>query len=175
MCSQDIVKVPEGIMENYQLETMSYRTQPLFGTMSFVAPDGQYLWYSIEVRTAGKSTVDTLNVSCPIHKAVAVEIPMTNPMDQELVLDAVYSKPTIVGPQRFTVGPLEETKLKFYYAPTECGESRARYVGACLCDMHVTMLLTGLGACPVACLGKHALLLDTQRQPVVGLIFANAR
>lgn len=71
------------------------------------------------MHTAGKSTMNVLDVSCPVHKAVAVEIPMTNPLDEPIDLTALYSHPTIMGPAAFHLEPEETTTMEFYFAPTQ--------------------------------------------------------
>ena len=44
------------------------------GSVSFISPDGQYLWYSIEIHASIPSPEKQLEVSTEIRKGIAVEI-----------------------------------------------------------------------------------------------------
>eukprot|EP00965_Chrysotila_dentata_P068857 2275583-Pleurochrysis_carterae.AAC.7 len=49
------------------------------GSITFSAPDGRYLWYTVELRAAPPPAEGNLEISAPLRKVVAVEIPIMNP------------------------------------------------------------------------------------------------
>ncbi len=55
-CDLDCVNGPESLTfpttraENYKFSVTPLRSGVLMGTLSLVAPSGDYIWYSIEVR-----------------------------------------------------------------------------------------------------------------------------
>jgi hypothetical protein len=47
------------------------------GSVTFTAPDGRYLWYTIELRTTPPEAECTLEVVAPLRKVAALEITLT--------------------------------------------------------------------------------------------------
>lgn len=65
----------------------------------------------------------TVEVSCPVRKAVAIDISLNNPLDKPLHLQAIYSDAALVGPPSFVAAPGVPTSFECYYAPLMEGTS----------------------------------------------------
>ncbi|KAF6261116.1 hypothetical protein COO60DRAFT_1637017 [Scenedesmus sp. NREL 46B-D3] len=83
--------------DTYKLAVAPLVAGNQWGSISFVAEDGQYCWYSLEVRATEPPDLGTVNVSCAVRQAVAIQVSLTNPTDKPLSLRAHYSCPSLAG------------------------------------------------------------------------------
>ena len=73
------------------------------GSVTFTAPDGRYLWYTIELRTTPPEAECTLDVVAPLRKVVAVEIPILNPSDTPLDFEVSVQGVGLLGDNAISV------------------------------------------------------------------------
>ena len=62
-----------------------------------LAPDGRYLWYTVEIHSEPPPAERKLAVSAPLRKVVAVEIPISNPTDIELEFAVMITGEGLLG------------------------------------------------------------------------------
>ncbi|KAI8473771.1 MAG: hypothetical protein J3K34DRAFT_497953 [Monoraphidium minutum] len=131
MCDLDCLEGPDTLAcasarspENYKFIVCPSRSGTFMGMLSFVAPDGNYAWFGIEVRASPPPEAGELAVTCPARRAVAIRIPVTNPGDRPLALRATYLCASLVGPVRAAIPPGSGDEggggggvFECYYAP----------------------------------------------------------
>jgi hypothetical protein len=71
-CSQ--IQTSINQISKYDLTVQPKCSGNFGGSISFIAPDGQYLWYSIEIHASIPTPERQLTVSTEIRKGIAVEI-----------------------------------------------------------------------------------------------------
>jgi hypothetical protein len=100
------------------------------GSLTFKAADGQYVWYSIEVRASEPPEVGTIKVQAAVRTAVAISIPVRNPLDEDLTLSVHYSHPaSLLGPHTLRLPARSKTggqptHLEAFFSPLMPGETR---------------------------------------------------
>lgn len=52
----------------------------------------------------------------------ALQVPVTNPLDTKLVLQAEYGHPSLVGARSFALAPKASELFSFYFAPLVAGK-----------------------------------------------------
>ena len=87
------------------------------GSVSFTAPDGRYLWHTIELRTTPPEAECTLDVVAPLRKVVAVEIPILNPSDTPLEFEVSVQGTGLLGDDTITVPAGPDSQARCPYPP----------------------------------------------------------
>jgi len=131
LCDLDIVSGPEAVKcspntaTTYKLSVAPYRSGSFLGSITFLAPDGQLVWYSLEVRASEPPEIGIIDVVTQVRKAVSIRINVVNPTDRPSEMRVKYSDPeALLGPSTFMlpVGA-EGCPFEFYYAPLLPGET----------------------------------------------------
>lgn len=84
------------------------------------------LWYSVEVQASRPQPERTLEVTCAAHSAVAVEIAVTNPTRDRIVMDVLIDGVALSGEPTIVLHPLQQVRYKVTFAPTVIGEYTGR-------------------------------------------------
>lgn len=119
----ETIKLAPGRTENCKITVAPPRSGTFFGSLTFQAQDGRFLWYSIEARISAPPEMGTVEVACPVHQALAVVIQINNPSTSAMAMRATYSHPALVGPSRVEAPPGVATAFEFYYAPLAEGDA----------------------------------------------------
>ncbi|KAJ4455695.1 putative flagellar associated protein [Paratrimastix pyriformis] len=93
----------------YTLEVNPPRSLTATGTLMFVAPDGQYLWYSGEIRAAPPAVEQVIPIATRVRQAVAIQVTVMNPLDRQ--------GRGLVGATSFALQPNEQRLYELVYAP----------------------------------------------------------
>ena len=93
----------------------------LHGTITFTAPDGRYLWYTVELQAQQPPAETKLEISAPLRKVVAVEIPISNPAAAELEFQVVITGDALLGDDSVVVEGKGETKYELLFSPLVAG------------------------------------------------------
>ncbi|KXZ50888.1 hypothetical protein GPECTOR_14g137 [Gonium pectorale] len=123
------VKVPPGMATQYKITACPQRSGTYHGIITFTTADGQYVWYTLEVRASEPPEVGVIQVAAQVRTAVAVTVAVVNPLRKELELMVRYSDPALCGPTSLTL-PLssDPAPLTFFFAPLHPGEMSASVV-----------------------------------------------
>lgn len=104
------------------------RSGVFVGSLTFKTSEGQYVWYSVEVRASEPPEVGSIRVATPVRTAVAISIPVRNPLDQEVTLSVHYSHPhVLLGPEQLLLAPRSRTGaqpslLEVFFSPLVPGD-----------------------------------------------------
>lgn len=84
------------------------------------------LWYTLEVQASRPQPERTLEVTCAAHSAVAVEIAVTNPTRDRIVMDVLIDGVALSGEPTIVLQPLQQVRYQVTFAPTVIGEYTGR-------------------------------------------------
>lgn len=84
------------------------------------------LWYTVEVQASRPQPERTLEVTCAAHSAVAVEIAVTNPTRDRIVMDVLIDGVALSGEPTIVLHPLQQVRYQVTFAPTVIGEYTGR-------------------------------------------------
>lgn len=87
------------------------------GSLRFTAPDGQYLWFTIEVNAASPSACGTISLSSTVRRAVSADIRLENPVEEPMAFAIALDGPGLLGDTAFVLGPRETKAYTLYYSP----------------------------------------------------------
>ncbi|KAG2493472.1 hypothetical protein HYH03_008289 [Edaphochlamys debaryana] len=123
------IKVPPGMATQYKITACPQRSGTYNGTITFTTADGQYVWYTLEVRASEPPEVATIDVSAVVRTAVSVSVSLTNPLRKDMELAVRYSDPALFGPGIVGLpGSQEPVSFEFYFAPLVPGQSSGSVV-----------------------------------------------
>lgn len=139
-----------GDSGTYEIQVTPNRSGRLPGTITFVAPNGQYVWFIIEVEASPPDAVSTITLSTAIRKAVVVDIDVTNPLPDPVgtraarvakrsrvawltaacvwsaELDVELVGAGLVGEQVLALGPSEQRPYELAFSPLDEGTWQGR-------------------------------------------------
>ena len=118
------LKSTPGQSVSYRITAAPQRAGTFIGSLSFKAPDGQVVWYVLEVRASEPEPVGSIQISAAVHSAVGIKVPIANPLSSPVTLNVEYSDPdAIFGPTIFelpsasTSSSSSPSLFEFYYSP----------------------------------------------------------
>ncbi|GLI64998.1 hypothetical protein VaNZ11_008424 [Volvox africanus] len=130
MCDLDFmvgvpqVKVPPGLASQYKITACPQRSGTYNGIITFTTADGQYCWFTLEVRASEPPEVGTIDVRAAVRTAVVVGVTMANPLRKDMELAVRYSDVALCGPSVVSLpGTQEPVNFEFFYAPLLPGTS----------------------------------------------------
>lgn len=90
------------------------------------SPRPYRLWYTIEVQASAPPPERTLEVTCSAHSAVAVDIAVTNPTRERIVMDVFIEGEALIGEPTVVLHPRQQVTYHITFAPTVIGEYTGR-------------------------------------------------
>ena len=90
------------------------------------SPRPYRLWYTVEVQVSAPHPERTLEVTCAAHSAVAVDIAVTNPTRERIVMDILIEGVALTGEPTVTLHPRQQVIYQVVFAPTVIGEYTGR-------------------------------------------------
>eukprot|EP00736_Rhodelphis_marinus_P012698 Rmarinus@m.1878 len=115
------VKCPRAGSVDYQLRVRPSCSGTYTGSLTFIAPNNRYFWYTLELEVSPPPPEKTLKLDSAIRRAVAVDISVANPLEQEVTFDVYVEGHGLMGDSSLTLGRLERTKYELVYAPLLAG------------------------------------------------------
>lgn len=90
------------------------------------SPRPYRLWYTVEVQASASLPERTLEVTCAAHSAVAVDIAVTNPTREKIVMDVLIEGVALTGEPTVILHPRQQVIYQVAFAPTVIGEYTGR-------------------------------------------------
>eukprot|EP00903_Cladosiphon_okamuranus_P009303 g8875.t1 len=87
------------------------------GSLTFTAPGGLVVWYTVEVQASNPLEEDKVSISTVLRQAVSVEISLSNPLNEELRFLVSLQGEGVLGDPTFTLDPLASSTYTLYYSP----------------------------------------------------------
>lgn len=113
--------VPGNASRPYKLTVAPISGGDVKGSVSFVSPDGRFVWHSVHLIVDPPDEVSSLELSAVVRKATAVEIPIINPLNEPMTFDVTLSGDALYGEAFFELGPKEQGIYEFVYSPIVAG------------------------------------------------------
>lgn len=106
---------------NYTLKVSPQLSGLYSGTVSFIDEKGKFVWFAVEIKVSSPAPEATLDIKSFIRKAAAVEINVTNPLDEVLEFAVDLQAEGLFGDASMTLGPKETGAYQFMFAPLAPG------------------------------------------------------
>lgn len=119
----DKLRVPSKGTGKLELTLQPFKSGTHHGTVTVIAQNGNYAWYTLEVKVAAPPVQEEVTVEAEVRKAVLVEMSLTNPIAEELEFAVEYRGAGIFGLDKFKVGPHETKAYELVYSPLAPGKS----------------------------------------------------
>ncbi|CAN0051080.1 unnamed protein product, partial [Heterosigma akashiwo] len=101
----------------YELEISPQSGGTYTGSLTFKAPSGEYMWYTMELTVSAPAEEDTIELRTVVRQAVSVEITLSNPLDEELQFDVLIRGEGLLGDPLFALAPRETGAYTLFYSP----------------------------------------------------------
>lgn len=85
-------------------------------------------WYSVEIRSSPPPPEKVLDVCCAVLSAVGVEITVSNPSEEQVVMNVIVEGQSLHGESVLVLGPKQQTLYQATYTPLVIGMEQGRYV-----------------------------------------------
>ena len=111
------VTVPPGRDMDYELLLHPLLGGTYTGSITFIAPSGEYIWYTVEVIVSSPEPEGSLDISTFVRKAAAVEITLANPLDQRVEFEVLLDGEGLLGDLSFVLDARESGVYELLYSP----------------------------------------------------------
>ncbi|KAK3255401.1 hypothetical protein CYMTET_35412 [Cymbomonas tetramitiformis] len=119
---KDHVKVQAGLSATFHLSVHPTKSGITHGSISFTGPNGQYLWYTLEVHTKRPPPEDTIELACEVRTAMVAKIPVSNPLDYELEFEVQIVGRDFLGKRKLIVAANEGAEFELVFSPLFPGD-----------------------------------------------------
>jgi len=120
--SSELVVPANGTAE-YELNVMMPRGGGFAGSITFIAPNHEYIWYTAEVMSENPPFEASITLETKARTAIAADIPIHNPLNQEITFDVLMEGEGLLGAPQITLRPKETTDYELIYSPLLTGEA----------------------------------------------------
>ena len=114
-----------GKMElgRYVLHINPQLSGKITGSVTFIAPNKQYVWFVVQATVLRPPPEDTITINAEVRKGVVCEIGMSNPKNRPVDFTVRRRGDGLHGDDIFTLEPNQQGALyQLAYAPTKAGE-----------------------------------------------------
>lgn len=91
------------------------------GSVSFIAPDGHFQWYTVEIQASAPEPEDKLEINSFVRRAVSVEIALANPLAEVVDFEVTLEGEGLIGDPVFSLAANEEATYELLYSPLTPG------------------------------------------------------
>lgn len=111
------ITVGGGGTGSYSLQVRPPVSGVISGSITFVAADGRFSWYAVEIDAAPPNPETELEVPCVVRRAAQIEIPVANPLNEEITFEMQLDGTGLHGEPFLRLGPREQGVYSFVFAP----------------------------------------------------------
>ena len=98
------------------------------GSVTFAAPSGQYVWYTLEVDVEAPSSLDVIDVRSEVRQAKVIDVELTNPLEFPVTLEVRAEGRGLNGSDTITLGANTTGSYELLFCPLVAGESEGSLV-----------------------------------------------
>ena len=84
------------------------------------------VWFKLNINAYPGKPVKTLFASCHVYSSTNIEMPLKNPLDQELCLNVIINGIGLNGKNVLTLPPLGSDFYQISFSPVTIGKQKAR-------------------------------------------------
>eukprot|EP00742_Colponemidia_sp_Colp-10_P012089 GILJ01013522.1.p1 GENE.GILJ01013522.1~~GILJ01013522.1.p1 ORF type:complete len:1736 (+),score=300.62 GILJ01013522.1:326-5209(+) len=115
--------VPKNEQGRYTLIISPQLNGKVTGSLTFMAPNKQYVWFVIQATVSRPPPEDTITVNAEVRAGAVAEISIANPKDKRVDFLVRRKGEGLFGDDLLTVEPRESAVYQLAYAPTRAGET----------------------------------------------------
>lgn len=97
-------------------------TRTYSGSISFVAPNHRYVWYTVQVSASRPPAEGVVQIDAEVRQAVAAEIGISNPLSEPVEFEVRLEGDGLLGDPFLMLGPKETATYELIYSPLTAGE-----------------------------------------------------
>jgi len=113
--------VPLADKSEYELSIKMPRGGSFNGSISFVAPNKQFIWFTLEIEAENPPSERTVELETKPRSAVAADITIVNPLDSDITFDVIMNGEGLFGAPSITLAPHETAVYELIYSPLLVG------------------------------------------------------
>jgi len=113
----DTIQVPAKGEAEYVLRMKPQLGGSYTGSVTFKAPGGEFLWYTMEVQVDSPLHERSIDMRAEIRKVVSAEISLENPLDEVIDFRVELQGHGVLGDNTFSLGPRATGAYSLYYSP----------------------------------------------------------
>jgi len=111
------LKVPTASTAPFELTISPSKSGVFHGSVTFTAPNGQYVWYTLDVNSARPPEEGNIQVQAKVREAVMIAIPLFNPTDEEISFNVYFMGDGVLGRSNLRIKPHESCEYELYFSP----------------------------------------------------------
>ena len=115
------IVVPSKSSAEYKLRMNPNLAGVYNGSVTFTSADKRFQWAAVEVHASSPEPESQIEIAAPLRKATAVQISVTNPLDELLQFEVALTGPGLYGDAALTLGPNETGAYEFVFSPLLAG------------------------------------------------------
>jgi len=106
----------------YELSVMMPRGGNFTGSITFLSPTQEYIWYTFEVNAENPPAEKTVALRAKARTAVAADITIVNPLDTVITFDVIMQGEGLLGAPSVALQPQESAVYELIYSPLVGGK-----------------------------------------------------
>eukprot|EP00466_Bigelowiella_natans_P011255 jgi/Bigna1/72093/fgenesh1_pg.18_\ len=116
------------------------------GSITFVAPDGRFVWYVVELTVDSPDFEAELDINAMLRRAAQIEIAVANPLAQEITFEVELEGVGLYGEPFLKLAAHEQKEYPFVFAPLVSGtsEGAVRFFNSKIGEFWYKLKLTGV-------------------------------
>jgi hypothetical protein len=107
----------------YVLHIQPQLSGKITGSITFVAPNKQYVWFVLQVNVLRPPPEDKLTITSEVRKGVVCEIGIANPTNKAVDFIVRRRGEGLIGDDVISLEPKQSAAYQLAYAPTKAGEA----------------------------------------------------
>lgn len=111
------IYVPPSDSVKYELSINPQCSGVFNGAIIFTSSDGNFCWYTVEVKASKPPPEKTIEVKAVARLPVAIEITMHNPLEDSIDLECTYEGKGLFADDSFTLAAKETASYKLMFYP----------------------------------------------------------
>jgi hypothetical protein len=115
------IMVPRMETSKYEITLSPALGGQYTGSVTFTAPNQQYLWYVITINVTRPPPEAEVPISSEMRKAVIAEVGIGNPTGEEQVFEVKLKGDGLIGADTIALGPYESKDYELVFAPLSAG------------------------------------------------------
>ena len=119
----EVVSIQGGSTKRYELKIIPPVSGFTRGNITFTDQKSKYQWFAVELNVLSPDPEQILEISAYLREVVAIEIDLSNPLNEEVVFDIHIHGDGLYGENEFKMEPNSSSVYLLHYSPVIAGQS----------------------------------------------------
>mmetsp|Transcript_8375 Transcript_8375/g.10006 ORF Transcript_8375/g.10006 Transcript_8375/m.10006 type:complete len:2211 (+) Transcript_8375:271-6903(+) len=112
-----VIPPGEGDGATYNLTAAPPMGGNFTGAITFKAPGGEFLWYTLEFNVDSPLQEQSIEMKAIVRTVASMNITLENPISESIIFDVNYMGDGVLGDKTFSLGPNEVASYELFYSP----------------------------------------------------------